>query len=122
VHKDFGEPARKSKRCLLNSGADTAACTSKATTAPAVLSEGAEAGTTETADNETIKIKAEGIPAPNSGAESPDTMGYVHYYLSTAYQLLCGAMKRDPAGTLPAVESVIQQSQVRGAVMVGYYG
>ena len=49
-------------------------------------------------------------------------MGYVHYYLSTAYQLLCGAMKRDPAGTLPAVESVIQQSQVRGAVMVGYYG
>ena len=45
-------------------------------------------------------------------------MGYVHYYLSTAYELLCGAMKQDPAGTL-AVESVIQQSRVRRAVMVG---
>ena len=45
-------------------------------------------------------------------------MGYVHYYLSTAYQLLCGAMKRDPAGVHPAVESVTQQSQVRRAVMV----
>ena len=45
-------------------------------------------------------------------------MEYVHYYLSTAYELLRGAMKRDPAGTLP-VESVIKQSQVRRAVMVG---
>ena len=44
-------------------------------------------------------------------------MGYVHYYLSTAYQLLCSAMKGDPAGILPAVESDIQQSQVRIAVM-----
>ena len=48
-------------------------------------------------------------------------MGYVHYYLSTAYELLYGAMKRDPAGTLP-VESVIQQPQVRRAVMVVVVG
>ena len=52
VHKDVGEPARKSKRCLLNSGVDAAASTSKATTAPAVLSEGAEAAATDTADND----------------------------------------------------------------------
>ena len=45
-------------------------------------------------------------------------MGYVDYYLGTAYELLCGAMKRDPVGSLP-VESVTQQSQVRRAVMVG---
>ena len=69
-----------------------------------------------------MKIKAEFIPAPNSGAESPLTMGYVHYYLSTAYQLLCGAMKRDPAAVHPVVENVIQQSQVRKAAMVGCCG
>jgi len=50
-------------------------------------------------------------------------MGYVHYYLSTAYHLLCGAMKGDPAGILPAVESDIQQSQVRlWLVVVGESG
>ena len=51
MHKDVGEPVTKSKRCLLNSRADTAASTSKATTSTAVLSEGAEATATETADN-----------------------------------------------------------------------
>ena len=52
VHKDLGEPVRKSKRSLLNSGAETPASISKATTAPAVLIEGPEAAATETAVND----------------------------------------------------------------------
>ena len=48
-------------------------------------------------------------------------MEYVHYYLSTAYELLRGAMKGDPADALP-VESVIQQPQVRRAAKVGCCG
>ena len=48
-------------------------------------------------------------------------MGYVHYYLRTAYQLLFGAMMQDPAGT-PPLESIIQQSQVRRTVVIGCCG
>ena len=66
MHKDIGEPVTKSKRCLLNSGADTAASTSKATTAPAVLSEGAEAAATETADNDVSVFTAFTVTPNNS--------------------------------------------------------
>ena len=52
VHKDLGKPVRKSKRCLLNSAAETPASTSKATAAPAVLTEGPEVAATETAVND----------------------------------------------------------------------
>ena len=49
LHETVLEPVRKSKRCMLNSGAETAASTSKAAIAPALLSEGAEAAATQTA-------------------------------------------------------------------------
>ena len=52
VHKDLGEPVRKSKRCLLNSGAETPASTSKATIAPALLAEGPEAAAPKTVVND----------------------------------------------------------------------
>ena len=52
MHEDVGEPVTKSKRCLLNSEADTAASTSKPTTAPAILCDGAEAAAPETAGND----------------------------------------------------------------------
>ena len=62
------------------------------------------------------KIKTEDLPvsvgAPPSDVDTPDTMGYVHYYLRTAYQLLFGAMVQDPVNSTP-LESNIQHSQVR---------
>ena len=52
VHQDLSELVIKSKRCLLNSGAETPASISKGTIAPAVLTEGREAAATETAVND----------------------------------------------------------------------
>ena len=68
VHEDVGEPVMKSKRCLLNIDADTAASTSKATTAPAILSEGTEATAIETADND--------VSVLNSAAKGHFTIGH----------------------------------------------
>ena len=55
-------------------------------------------------------------------------MGYVHFYLSTAYQVLYDAAKQDSAAVkqdsagVPPVESANQQTQARKAVMIGCCG
>ncbi|XP_078362419.1 uncharacterized protein LOC144646637 [Oculina patagonica] len=59
------------------------------------------------------RIKTEELPvAGTSGVDTADTMGYVHYYLRTAYQLLFGAALQNPAGSTP-LEGIIHQSQER---------
>ena len=78
MHEDVGEPVTKSKRCLLNSEADTAASTSKATTAPDdVLSYGAEAAATEPADND-VSVFTAFHPPLAIGHFIIDS--YYHYY------------------------------------------
>lgn len=84
----------------------------------------------------------EDIPSPSSGAENPGTMGFVHYYLSTAYQLLYGAVKQEStavkqestavkqesaavkqeSAAVPPEESTNQQPQARKAIMIGCCG
>ena len=70
----------------------------------------------------------EDIPSPSSGTENSGTMGYVHYYLSTAYQLLYGAVKQESAAVkqesaaVPPEESANQQPQARKTVMIGCCG
>ena len=74
---DVGEPVTKSKRFLLNGEADTAASTSKATSAPGVLSDGAEAAATETADND-VSVFTAFHPPLAIGQFTIDS--YYHYY------------------------------------------
>ena len=52
----------------------------------------------------------EDIPSPSSGAENPGTMGFVHYYLSTAYQLLYGAVKQESTAVKQESTAVKQES------------
>jgi len=55
-------------------------------------------------------------------------MGYFHFYLSTAYQVLYDAAKQDSAAVkedsaaVPPVESANQRTQARKAVMIGCCG
>ena len=52
----------------------------------------------------------EDIPCPNSHSENPATMGYVHYYLSTAYQVLYDAAKQGSAAVKEDSAAVKQDS------------
>ncbi|XP_078380683.1 uncharacterized protein LOC144663563 isoform X1 [Oculina patagonica] len=63
------------------------------------------------------KIKTEERPvsvgAQASDVDTPHTIGYVRYYLRTAYQFLFGGMRQNPVGSVP-LESVIHQPQEPG--------
>ncbi|XP_078378765.1 uncharacterized protein LOC144661926 [Oculina patagonica] len=60
------------------------------------------------------KIKNEELPvsvgAQASDVDTPDTIGYVRYYLRTAYQLLFGATRQNPVGSV-SLESSVHQPQ-----------
>ncbi|KAL9965083.1 hypothetical protein ACROYT_G028827 [Oculina patagonica] len=64
------------------------------------------------AKNKTEELSVS-VEALASDEDTPDTMGYVRYYLRTAYQLLLRAMVRDPVDSPPrALESSIHQPQI----------
>ncbi|XP_078378766.1 uncharacterized protein LOC144661927 [Oculina patagonica] len=61
------------------------------------------------------KIKTEDVSvgALASDVDTPDTTGFVNYCLRTAYQLLVGAVRQDPVGSI-SLESRIHQRQEPG--------
>ncbi|KAL9965047.1 hypothetical protein ACROYT_G028774 [Oculina patagonica] len=60
-----------------------------------------------------IKTKDVSVGVLASDADTPDTTGFVNYCLRTAYQLLFGAVRQDPVGSIP-LESRIHQPQEPG--------
>ncbi|XP_078380682.1 uncharacterized protein LOC144663562 isoform X3 [Oculina patagonica] len=65
------------------------------------------------------KIKTKERPvsvgALASDVDTPDTIGYVRYYLRTAYQFLFGAMRQNPVGSVPLESDIHQPQELRTA-------